>query len=448
MIRPRNEEWQESSVVAEAAWHGLAWLFLANLLGVWLAILLLVPSAGGWLGEWTYGRWMPVHLNMQLYGWISLPLVAWLLHLYRADRSTIAIWSRTALWMWSLALALGSLSWLAGGSSGKLFLDWSGFPRIYFPLSILFLWAVLAFAFARNWGSITDNLLMRAAKLIGLSLLLPIPFALYAAANPAVYPPVNPDSGGPTAASQLESVLVVVFILFLLPYGLAKRKPDKGRWIVTAWIIFAVESLLCLALGRADVSHHRPTQFVSLGSLLVWVLLIPAYYSSFSWSKRSRMWEGAVLFWWALLIPTGWCLFLPGVLDHLKFTDGMVSHSLMAMAGFVSSLLILMMSALVEHEADVFDSRWAFALWNGATFLYVAVMLYAGWIEGNQPTFTMVPSATRNILYILRLMCGIAMTAASANWVFRMTHVIRARRLDELAAHRNIPPSSSELERV
>jgi len=50
------------------------------------------------------------------------------------------------------------------------------------------------------------------------------------------------------------------------------------------------------------------------------------------------------LFWWALLIPTGWCLFLPGVLDHLKFTDGLVSHSLMAMAGFVTSLLILVLA--------------------------------------------------------------------------------------------------------
>lgn len=53
---------------------------------MWLAIVLLIPSAGGWLGEWTYGRWMPVHLNFQLYGWLNMPLVAWLLKLYRADQ--------------------------------------------------------------------------------------------------------------------------------------------------------------------------------------------------------------------------------------------------------------------------------------------------------------------------------------------------------------------------
>ena len=85
------------SVLAIAAWHSLAWLFVANLIGVWLAILLLFPAAGRWLGEWSYGRWTPVHLNFQLYGWMALPLVAWAIRIYRADRGPIATWSRAAL---------------------------------------------------------------------------------------------------------------------------------------------------------------------------------------------------------------------------------------------------------------------------------------------------------------------------------------------------------------
>lgn len=428
---------EPSPVVAAAAWHGLAWLVVANIIGVWLAILLLIPSAGGWLGEWTYGRWMPVHLNFQLYGWISLPLVAWLLRVYKADRAPFAVWSRTALWMWSLALTLGATSWLSGHSSGKLFLDWTGYPRVYFPLAILFLWGVLVSAFFRNWRSSADAVLARSVKLFGLGVLLLVPFAIYAAANPSIYPPVNPDSGGPTGASQLESVLVIVLILFLLPFGLGERKLGNGRWIATSWIVFGIEALLCLSLGREDASHHRPTQFISLGSLLVWVPLIPAYYSGFAWQQRSRLWEKAVLFWWALLIPTGWCLFLPGVLDHLKFTDGLVSHSLMAMAGFVTSLLILVLAVLLGDDGDVFDSRWAYAFWHGGTLVYAAIMLVAGWIEGYDPTFTMIPSATRNSIYVLRLLCGVAMAAASANWLLRLT-----RRIQLRAANK---PSSSSL---
>lgn len=111
-----------SGAVETAAWHGLVWLAVANIIGVWLAIVLLIPSAGGCLGEWTYGRWMPVHLNFQLYGWLNMPLVAWLLKLYRADQPPYARWSVAALWMWGLALILGAASWLSGHSTGKLFL--------------------------------------------------------------------------------------------------------------------------------------------------------------------------------------------------------------------------------------------------------------------------------------------------------------------------------------
>ncbi len=413
---------RELSPVDVAAWHGLAWLTVANVIGVWLAFLLLVPAAGSLTGSWSYGRWMPVHLNLQLYGWISLPLVAWLVRVYGAEEVTSARWTRAAVWLWSAALGIGSLSWLNGGSSGKLFLDWTGYSRIFFPLAILFLWGVFAASFTRllqrGEVSSTAGKVLRGA---GLLLLLCIPFAIYAAANPNIYPPVNPDSGGPTAASQLESVLVIVLILFLLPYGITQRNSRRPTWIITGWVLFLVEALLCLGLGRADVSHHRPAQFLSLGSLLVWVPLMPAYFAAFAWPEHTRSWRAAVLCWWAVLIPTGWSLFLPGVLDHMKFTDGLVSHSLLAMAGFVTNLLILLLILLLGEEDTTFGSRWAFWAWQGGTLLYVLLMLGAGWIEGSQPTFTMVPSGARNLVYLLRLLLGAAMAAASANWLFRLT---------------------------
>jgi cytochrome c oxidase cbb3-type subunit I len=421
-VAERPDQNSESSLLAVAAWHSLAWLVVANFVGVWLAVLLLYPPAGDWIGEWSYGRWMPVHLNFQLYGWISLPLVAWLLKIYQAGRGSAATWSRAALWMWSLALTLGALSWLNGHSSGKLFLDWTGYARVFFPMTILFLWFVLARAMVKSWQSPRNaSRVLRVAKMLGLALLLPVPFMIYIASNPAIYPPINPDSGGPTGASQLESVLVIVLILFLLPYGISKRSRHNGRWIATGWIIIAIEFLLCFGLGREDVSHHRPTQLVSLGSLLVWVALVPAYYSAFVWNKNTRRWLIAALAWWAVLIPTGWSLFLPGILDHLKFTDGLVGHALMAMAGFATSLLILLLVVLLGEDGDVFNSGWAFIFWQGGTGAYALIMFLAGWTEGNNPTFTMVPSTTRNVIYTLRLLLGVAMTSASCNWLLRLT---------------------------
>lgn len=408
--------------IAQAAWHSLAWLVAANLIGVWLAVCLLSPAAGAWLRDWSYGRWMPVHLNSQLYGWMALPLVAWAMRIYRAERGLIATWSRAALLLWSLALTVGSFSWLQGDSSGKLFLDWAGFARIFFSLAVLFLWCVLVAGYANSWRE-PDNrpFAIRAAKLVGLALLLLVPFALYIASSPDVYPAVNPDTGGPTGASQLESTLVIVLILLLVPYGLTKRNHRPGRWIITSWIILAAEATLCLALGRADVSHHRPVQFISLASLLVWVPLVPAYFNAFDWPRSTRMWRIAAFAWWALLVPTGWAFFLPGILDRLKFTDGLVGHSILAMAGFVSSLLVLILAVLLKAHGDVFNSRWAFITWHGCTLAYVVLFLFAGWREGTDPAFTIVPGAARNMLYVVRLILGLGMTLASAEWLRQLS---------------------------
>ena len=74
------------SVMSIAAWFSLAWLVFANAVGVLIATLLVAPRLNEVFGEWTYGRWMPVHLNVQLYGWCSLPLVAFLFKVYGADR--------------------------------------------------------------------------------------------------------------------------------------------------------------------------------------------------------------------------------------------------------------------------------------------------------------------------------------------------------------------------
>ena len=72
-----------------------------------------------------------------------------------------------------------------------------------------------------------------------------------------------------------------------------------------------IEPLLCIALGRGDISHHRPAQFLSLGSLLIWIPLTPAYYAAFKWNANTRRWRIAFLWWWSALVLTGWIFFLP-----------------------------------------------------------------------------------------------------------------------------------------
>ncbi len=404
-------------VMAAAAWHSLLWLVVANCVGVLLAAMLLVPGINALLGAWTYGRWMPVHMNLQLYGWCSLPLVAFLFEIYGVRRGPVLRWASPVLWLWSIALAIGAFTWLNGHSSGKLFLDWTGYPRVLFPVALLCLWSLLAAAFAAESRERSEvHPAARALKLVGLVLLLLVPALIYIASNPALYPPINPDTGGPTGASQLESTLVLIAILLLLPFGISLRKHSGSRVVTWSWILFAAECLLCLGLGRADVSHHKPTQWVSLGSLLVWIPLTPAYYGTFLWHYNTRRWRIAFLCWWSVLIPTGWMLFLPGVLDHFKFTDGLVGHSLLAMAGFVSSLLIFVLVQMMGDDSWIFNGTWAFYVWQASVAAYVAIMFFAGWREGSDPSFSIVPGLLRNSIYALRLLLGILILVASLDW--------------------------------
>jgi cytochrome c oxidase cbb3-type subunit 1 len=421
-------------VVASAAWHALFWLVVANGVGVMLSLLLLFPSLNQLLGEWTYGRWIMVHMNLELYGWTSLPLAGFLFSVYGAERGPLAQWCRPVLWVWSIALGVGSYSWLSGHSSGKLFLDWSGSARVLFPLAMLALWLLLALSFVKQWRRDPGvSIAARGAKILGLVLLLAVPAVLYLASSPDYYPAINPDSGGPTGASQLESSLMIVAILLMLPFGITTRKPGRARKIAIAWAIMAVESILCIALGRADISHHHPAQYLSLGSLLLWIPLMPAYYAAFRWNENTRRWRAAFLIWWSALVLSGWVLFLPGILDHFKFTDGLVGHSLLAMAGFTSSLLIFVLVQLLGDDGWIFNRSRSFYGWNSAVLAYVALMTAAGWREGFDPAFTIAPGAARNAIYILRLVVGLVMLAASADWLIDATALLRISAPTQIA---------------
>jgi cytochrome c oxidase cbb3-type subunit 1 len=411
--RPRRD----SRTVAGAAWHSLFWLVIANAIGVLIAVLLLFPALNKQLGEWTYGRWMMLHMNLELYGWTSLPLVGFLFKVYGADRGPTAKWCRPALWLWSAALGVGAFSWLSGYSSGKLFLDWSGYARVLFPDALQALWLLLVIALIerlRNSEAITAAAL--AAKLTGLVILLVVPFVIYIASGPIGYPPVNPDTGGPTGTSQLESSLAIVAILLMLPFGIVHRKPEKSRTVTVSWLVLAAESIVCASLGRADVSHRLPAQFLSLASLLVWLPLVPAYYSAFEWRQETRRWRLAFLWWWGTLVVTGWIFFLPGILDRFKFTDGLVGHSFVAMAGFTSSFIVFVMVQLLGGDGWIFNRSRSFYLWHGSVVAYVLLMTIAGWREGADPVFTIVPGVERNVLYALRLVTGILMLVASLDW--------------------------------
>ena len=396
--------------LASAVRHALFWLVVANMAGLYLSVLLLKP---GWqAGELTYGRWVPVHLNLQLYGWTSLPLVAWLIATYEVDRSRVAAWAPAVVWAWSGALVTGVCQWLGGMTSGKIFLDWTGGALWAFAAAQVLLWCLLAAAWrdrSRAWSGTRKRRAL--AGLLGLAL---VPAAWVFAASPAVYPQIDRTTGGPTGSSLLGSALVVVGLMLLLPRWIATdrgNRNDRGLWIFfgISWIVFGI-------VENRTGTHHEARQIVSMLLLLPWIWLLPKDWSGFSWPEGSRVWRTAMFGWWGVLVVSGLLIYQPGVLDHLKFTQGLVAHSHLAMAGFTTSFCALLLVLLTRKPLG---GTASVATWHLSVLAMVVTLAVMGWLEGAGPEWMHARPAWRVAGFVARAHSGGLMFAVSLLWWWR-----------------------------
>ncbi|MEO7100173.1 MAG: hypothetical protein ABI162_12490 [Luteolibacter sp.] len=394
--------------VSTAVKHALGWLVLGNLVGLWISVLLLKPA---WqLGEWTYGRWVPVHLNVQLYGWTALPLVAWLFSIYEVSRSKVASWAPAAVWAWTAALALGVMSWLQGNTGGKIFLDWKNGALWGFVGAMVILWLVLAVAWKNRSSTWTQ--LRRWLSLGGLLILATVPAAIVVTASPATYPPVDRTTGGPSGSSLLGSSLIVVVLMLLLPRVVVitgKGRAGWGTWIYLAfcWIYF----------GTAETiggTHHDWWQNVSLVLMPPWAWLIYRDWKGFSWPRGSRIWRVSMLGWWALLVTTAYLMYFPLALDRIKFTQGLVAHSHLAMAGFTTSFCALLAVLLTKRRIA---GSFSVVLWNLAALAMILTLALLGWREGAEPSWMITDPLWRVVGLLIRSLCGVIMLGTSIVWL-------------------------------
>ena len=393
--------------------HALGWLVAANAVGVWLAALLLWPGLNELASPATYGRWMPLHLDWQLYGWCALPLLGVVLQYYLRDDGDGLRAGRAALACWSLALGFGGLSWLAGWSSGKLFLEWAGPARLIWPLALLLVWLLLARA---AWARRGELPRWSWTLLAGL---FAVPFVLWWAGDPHVYPAIDPDTGGATGASLLGSTLGLLAVFGLVPWllrlpvsapaaSIFRRKRLYGFYLVFS---FALEG----ALRHGNVTHHDTGHLLGLISLVAWIPLVWRYARSFTWPEAARPWLVAAYAWWLILSVNGLGVYLPEVADRLKFTNGLVAHAHLAMAGLVTSLHVALLASLPGSWVP--GARWAAWAWHGGTGVMIVVLTWLGWREGADPSLLYGRGAVADWCYGLRLAAGLAMLVASVVWL-------------------------------
>ena len=390
-----------------AAAHALGWLVAGNLVGVVLAMLLLWPGLNAAFAPLTYGRWVALHLDWQLYGWCALPLVGVLLHwcldLRRPRAGTQA---RIALGAWSAALAAGGAAWLGGVTSGKMFLEWHGWARPLLPAAMVLLWALLA---GHVWsGRERGNRRHYAAQLMALAGLAVVPAALFWSTGRQVYPSINPDSGGATGARLLASTLGIVAIYGFLAEVLKVSRPVWRAWF---WGYLVFSALVCVGIERGNSSHHESGQILGLATLLGWLPLAWGYFRGSGGRPVARRWWGAAFGWWVALVVSGLATFLPGISERLKFTNGMVGHAHLAMAGLVTCANLAVLA-----ELGMVQARRSFWLWQGAAVIHVVILLGLGWREGGRPEDLFLSAGWTQAVYAGRLVTGVALLAVSVHW--------------------------------
>ena len=398
--------------------HALFWLVLATAIGVVLAAQLLWPglSLGGGL---TYGRLMPLHTNFNLFGWCGLGLVGLLFAIYPKTMSRemspgVQLW----IWFWSGALALGGFSWVTGHTTGKIFLDWTGSPRWFFLAVMIGLWVILGLATFHEVKSQSWQERLRSWRLWLWPAMLLAPLGMALATQTHRYPPINPDSGGATGTSLFGSTLSVVAMLLLLPVLL--RRPRSGDKVYrAAWMVFFAQAGAFALMNHHHVSNKDPKQVLALASLGIWIPLLAWVYGRVSWKPSLRHWLRSLAWWGLLLWLNGLVIFLPGVLINAKFTQVLVGHAHLAMAGFSSSFLVVVLGHLSFRGADVFGRRAGFWSWHLAVNGLVFCLTGLGVLEilGHNVSFPTAP--IHQTLLFGRLMAGMVMFGVAMSWWWR-----------------------------
>jgi cytochrome c oxidase cbb3-type subunit I len=414
------------------AFYSLFFLCLGNLLGLVLSLLLLFPELNNFLVPFTYGRLMPLHLNFQLYGWSSLPVLGILLKWFLPGKKLTAN-SQKIYIAWTVCLVIGGLSWLAGMSGGKIFLDWAGPFKILFPISLFLLWLTVVFSFhskikIENLRISDTAVIIRGSLLL---ILLAVPFAFWFALDPKLYPPIDINSGGPTGVDLLGSVLGIIFLFLIFPPVLGIKIKEGKQPIRLPFLILLFQGITFLFLNRQNSSNYDLQQIFALSSVLIWIPILFWFYAQFEFSKPAILWLKSFAVWWTILSVSAFLMFLPGNLEIVKFTNVLVAHAHLAMAGMLSSFVILLLVSLEINDPRVtlLAKKTPFLLWQSGSVIMLTALVSFGIFENDPNRTQFLPDSLSFWSYTLRSLGGLLMTIASGIWFLSIAQCFSTKRM-------------------
>jgi len=203
-------------------------------------------------------------------------------------------------------------------------------------------------------------------------------------------------------------------LMLLLPRAVScggTGRAGRGTWAYFAfcWIFFGVAEVV-------GGTHFDWWQNVSLLLMPPWAWLLARDWSGFSWPPQSRLWRMATFGWWGLLVLTGYLMYFPWILDRIKFTQGLVAHSHLAMAGFTTSFCALL---IVTLTGRAIGGRLSITIWHAAAVVMIATLAVMGWREGAGPSWMLGNPPWREFGLAIRSACGLAMFLVSGTWLYQ-----------------------------
>ncbi|MGC1481172.1 MAG: cbb3-type cytochrome c oxidase subunit I [Chthoniobacterales bacterium] len=257
---------------------GTAWLIVGSLLATIAAFALILPGWFDWAAFLNYGRVQPAGMNALIYGWASqvgIGLGIWL----TTRLSGVELRHHTLLVcgavIWNLALLVGVLSILAGGSTSLQFLEMpSGItPVLLIAYALIAAWAVVMFRLRRP-GSV-----VYVSMWYLLAAFLAFPW-LYATAQIfLVWNPVPGSATGPIHGWFTNGLiglwlvpLALGMIYYFIPKGVGRPVHSYGLAVFGFWSLLVLSNWSGL---NQLVGGPVPVWLVSVSVVATILLVIP-----------------------------------------------------------------------------------------------------------------------------------------------------------------------------
>jgi cytochrome c oxidase cbb3-type subunit 1 len=204
---------------------------------------------------------------------------------------------------------------------------------------------------------------------------------------------------------------MVIGMMLLLPRiaGLPTKPSGSKR----TWGFFGICMAVFIMTEAMGGTHFDVWQIGAMLCLVPWAWIIPKDWKNFTWPAETLAWRIAAMTWWGILVISGVTMFFPSLLDHLKFTQGLVAHSHLAMAGFTTSFCALLMVSVTNKKIG---GGFTISLWNAAALGMIVVLAWMGWREGDSCSWMVSNPAWRQAGFVLRTMFGAVMLTTSAVW--------------------------------